>query len=87
MEAEPGDVVEDGVRSEKRRADVNSGSGDPQVVGVDRFMQRVPDSSACVAQLRCGGQQSVADGYNGGRSDRLLQPVAALPTPVGERAP
>ena len=56
MEVEPGDVGKDGIRGEQRRADVNSGRCDPQVVGVDRLVERMSDLPAGVTQLRCGGQ-------------------------------
>jgi len=39
--ADPGYIDEDGVGGEKRRAEVDSGSGDPEVVGVDGLVKRV----------------------------------------------
>jgi hypothetical protein len=45
VEVETGDVGEDSVPSEERRAHVDCGGCDPQVVGVDWFVERVADLS------------------------------------------
>ena len=86
VEAEPGDVVEDGIRSEERRADVDGGSCDP-LVSVDWFVERMSDLSAGVTYFRCGRQESVADRDDGGRCDRLLEPLATLLSPAGDEGP
>jgi hypothetical protein len=56
VKIQPRDVVEDGVPAEERRADVDRRGRDPQVVGVDRLVQRMSDLSAGVTKLRSGGQ-------------------------------
>lgn len=82
VDADAGYVVEDGVGGEKRRAEVDCASRDPKVVGVDGFVQRVAGLSARVAKLGDGREQGVADGHDGGRGDRLLQPLAARFAPT-----
>jgi hypothetical protein len=54
------------------------------VVGVDRFMQRMPHLAAGVAKFGHGRQQRVADGDDRGRCDRLLQALSALDSPAGD---
>jgi len=56
---------------------------DPQVVGVDRFVQRMADLTAGVTKLRCGRQQGITDWHDCRRRDRLLEPLAALVSPAG----
>jgi len=65
VEAEPGYVGEDGVRREERRVDVDCRRRDPEIVGVDRFMQRVSVPSAPVAELRNrdGGEEHLVAGH------------------------
>ena len=82
VECETRDAVEHRVGSEERRTDVNRGSSDPEVVSVDRFVERMSDLAACVTQPRRGGQQGIAHWDDGGRCDRLLQPLSALVSPV-----
>lgn len=74
VEGKAGCAFEDGVGGEEGCPDVDRGRSNPEVVGVDRFMQGMADLSAGVAELRDGGQQSVADGHDRGHFDRLLQP-------------
>ena len=57
MEGEPRNAVEDCVGGEERRDDVNCGRCDPEVAGVDRFVERMSDLAARVTKLRSGGQQ------------------------------
>ncbi len=85
MEGKPGCVFEDGVGCEEGCPDVDRRRSDPEVVGVDRFVQSMADLSAGVAELRDGGQQSVADGHDRGRFDRLLQSVAPLGSPASDQ--
>jgi hypothetical protein len=87
VEAETGYVVEDIVGREERRADMDSGSRDPQVVGVQRLVQRMPSLSTGVAELCRRRQESVTDGDDRGCCDRLLQPWAALLAQPATRAP
>lgn len=56
MEAEADAAFEDGVSGEERRVDVDGRGCDPEVVGVDSFVERMSDLSAAVAKLRCGRQ-------------------------------
>lgn len=84
VEGETRHAFEHHVSGEQRRADVNCRSSDPEVVGVDRLVERMSDLAACVTQLRCGGQQGIAHWDDGGRCDRLLQPLSALVSPAGD---
>jgi len=84
VEPEPGDIVEDGVGGEERRGEVNCGSCDPQVVRVDRFVERMSDLTARMTKLRDGRQQSVTHRDDCHRCDRLLEPLAALGSPSGD---
>lgn len=69
-----GYIVEDGVRGEKRRPGVDGGRSDPEVVGVDGFVQGVSREAAGVAKVGCGGQQRVGYRYDGGH----LRPTAPV---------
>ncbi len=84
VEVEPRCVLEDGVGGEERSANMDRRRRDPEVVGMDRFMQRMSGLSAGVAKLGDGRQQGVTDGHDRGRGDRLLQPLAALISPTGD---
>jgi len=84
VKREPGDVVDDGVGGEQRRTDVDCRGCDPQVIGVDRFVERIPVLAARMTKLSEGRQQRVAHRDDGGRGDRLLEPLSALVSPAGD---
>jgi hypothetical protein len=84
VEAESGYIIEDGVSSQQRRLDVDRGCGDPQIVCVNGFVERVTDEPACVAKLSRCSQQGVADWHNRRRGNGLFQLVAALFSPASD---
>ena len=86
VEGESRDAVEDCVGGEERRAEVNSGGCDPQVVRVDRFVERMSNLTACMTKLRDGRQQSVTHRDDCRRCDRLLEPLPAGVSPPGDES-
>ena len=87
VEREPGDACENGVCSQQGRRDVDSGGGDPQVVGMDPVVEGVTGEPAGVTEFGDLGEQSVADRHDCCRPDRLLQPPTTLVTQPATRAP
>ena len=84
MKREPGHVVEDGVGGEQRHTDVNRGCCDPQIVGVDRLVEGTPALAARMTKLSDSGQEGVTHRDDGGRGDRLLEPLSALISPASD---
>ena len=56
VEVASGHVVEDSVGGDERRADMDGRSCDPQVIGVNRFVEGMANLSAGVTEP-CGGRQ------------------------------
>jgi hypothetical protein len=52
VEAEPGYVVEDGVGGEDRCPDVGCGRGDPEIVRMERFVQRMSSAPGTRGEAR-----------------------------------
>ena len=81
----PGPSIEDGVRRDQARSDVQRTRCDPQIIGVGGIGEWMPSVATSEAKLCHSRQECIAHWNHGGFCDCFLQPIATWCSPFSNQ--